>query len=170
MRKLFILISIVAILLFTNCSDSSGNSSSKTLAEKCANGMSAECIEGSWAMNGFYVKADTTYSISESISPADTLIFTEDGKFEMHYTSDIVTNACNEGNIDYGTWSVTNSVLTLKFTTGNCSLGSTGATRTLNAATLSTTQFNMGGLYFHTAYTSVGGTITYYEIFDRILE
>ncbi|MCK9182111.1 MAG: lipocalin family protein [Fibrobacteraceae bacterium] len=170
MRKSFILVGIMAVLFFTNCSDSSGSSPSKTLAEKCANGMSAECIEGSWAMKGFYVKTDTTYSISEPISPADELIFTEDGKFEMHYTSDIVTNACNDGNIDYGTWSVTNSVLTLKFTTGNCSLGSKGTTLDLKAAALSTTQFNMGGKYFHEAYTSVGGTIIYYEIFDRISE
>lgn len=114
------------------CSDDSSSSPSK--AEECANGLTAECIEGSWDLQGMVSLQDTTMSDINAFynytAAPGKLTFTEDGSFQFDLPVGSPTSAETDCNPVYGNWTVENGVLTMKSTVGNVCLISRNKTLT----------------------------------------
>ena len=125
MKKSFALVGIaVAGMLFSACSSSSSSSSDASLAEKCANGVTEECLEGAtWNMNGLYnQQEDGSYQlITHPFANPSILVFNsskKEGKtFSLTYSSDPMVEGVG-GMEDSGEWSVDNGTLTLQFGRG----------------------------------------------------
>ena len=138
-NKVFIaMTAAVAMAALTACGDS-GTSSAKSKATECANGLSAECLQGTWSLIGIApistdpanpgageIMANFNYSAAPGV-----MIFNEDGSFQFD-----VPQGAPEGlktvdcNPVYGTWSVSEASLTLKGTTNSVCLGQKNITVT----------------------------------------
>lgn len=146
MKKSFALLGAIsfAVLstgLFASCSSSSSSGGGKSLAEKCANGITEECLESAtWSMDAFYLTADGfTFTAVHKLSSPTTIEFKNDKKegktFELKYSSDPAVNGNNEGlgGEENGVWSLEGNMLTMNFKFGDI-LGS-------NFETIQTTLF-----------------------------
>lgn len=116
MQKLTLLVSALFLsAFFTACSSSS--SSEESLAEKCAEGISAKCLTGaaSWNLNALY--SDNVGTVLSPLSSPTQLVFSKDS-FTVTYSLDKRIDGDNlgiGGEIDEGTWTLENGVLTLQF-------------------------------------------------------
>ena len=178
MKKSFVLAGMLSFAMFLGACSSDSNSGSKSLAEKCEKGVSASCLEAAtWNMEAFYIlnEGDTAYtSVQELTSGGETspsvLTFEEDGSFSLVYSKSSHLNSDGSclGQEENGTWTLSGSVLTLKFTFG-CKLGSDGATVTATPSIVNldgVTALNLGGLYNHTDVPLSGFSL--YEIFKGV--
>ena len=155
MKKSCILVGIaLAGMLVSACSSSS--SSEASLAEKCASGLTEECLEGAtWNLNGlYYQKEDGSYQLAtHAFSSPSILVFKsskKEGKqFSLTYSTDPSIEGV-QGGEDSGSWSVENGILRLQF----ASFG------TLDAAT----SLNLGGKILHKAVIAESGI----EIFTAV--
>lgn len=130
MKKSFVLVGIaIAGMLFSACSSSSSGEAS--LAEKCANGVTEECLEGAtWNMNAFYNSTDgETFTAYQKLSTPSTLVFNKDKTFSLTYSTDVAVNSENMclGDEESGNWSLAGNALTMNFTFG-CILGASSET------------------------------------------
>lgn len=119
MKKFSLLaLSALCAMGLTACSDSSSSSPSRS--EACAEGLSADCLVGTWKLNGAFNRLSGAIDPSHDFtaSPA-TMTFNEDGTFAF-VNSSLTHASCNEVNT-YGNWSVAEDLktLTLKTTVGN---------------------------------------------------
>lgn len=101
--------------VFTAC-DSGTTNAKPTKGQECANGISAECLVGEWAMNGLANKVSGELSVSYNYTTAPgKLIFSEDGSYQFFApaTAPADVKMCDGG---YGTWSVADGSLTMRAT------------------------------------------------------
>ena len=177
MKKSFALLGAIsfAVLsagLFASCSSSSSGGG-KSLAEKCAGGVTDECLESAtWSMDAFYLTSDgVTFTVAHKLSTPTTIEFKSDKKdgktFELKYSSDAAINGNNDGlgGEESGSWSIEGNVLTMNFKFGDI-LGSNFETvqtaLPLVALDSATTAINFGANSIHK--TGFPG----YEIFTGI--
>lgn len=164
MKKSFALVGIaVAGMLFSACSSSSSSSSDASLAEKCAKGVTEECLEGAtWNMNGLYnQQEDGSYQlITHPFANPSILVFNsskKEGKtFSLTYSSDPSVEGVG-GQEDSGKWAVENGTLTLQFD----HFGSlhTDSTKVIPATIVnldSAIALNLGGKILHTTISEPG--------------
>ena len=164
MKKSFAVVTGIAVagMLFSACSSSS-SSSEASLAEKCANGVSEECLEGAtWNMNGLYLQTeDGSYQLAtHPFSSPSILVFNsskKEGKtFSLTYSSDPSVEGVG-GQEDSGKWAVENGTLTLQFD----HFGSlhTDSTKVIPATIVnldSAIALNLGGKILHTTISELG--------------
>ncbi|MBR5413631.1 MAG: hypothetical protein IK114_11425 [Fibrobacter sp.] len=131
-NKVFIaMTAAVAMAALTACGDS-GTSAAKSKATECANGLSAECLQGTWSLVGIApistdpanpgageILTDYNYSAAPGV-----MTFNEDGTFQFDLPQGapegLKTVDCNPV---YGTWTVSEANLTLKSTVNGMCLG-----------------------------------------------
>jgi len=126
--KIFASFAIAAATLLTACSDNA-TTPPPSKAEQCAAGLSADCIMGTWSINGPTVTrtvgTDVVYLIEPShdlsASPA-TLKFYVDEKQanKFHFANSPVSKAgdCTPTNI-YGNWNTVGTSIHLYANIGN---------------------------------------------------
>lgn len=170
MKKSCILVGIaLAGMLVSACSSSS--SSEASLAEKCASGLTEECLEGAtWNLNGlYYQKEDGSYQLAtHAFSSPSILVFKsskKEGKqFSLTYSTDPSIEGV-QGGEDSGSWSMENGILRLQFASfGTLHMDTTmqinATIGTLDAAT----SLNLGGKILHKAVIAESGI----EIFTAV--
>ncbi len=163
MKKSLALMGIaLAGMLFSACSSSSSSSSEASLAEKCANGVSEECLEGAtWNMYGlYYPNADGSYTLLHGFSNPSQLVFNsskKEGKtFSLTYSLDPSIEGVG-GLEDSGEWSVENGTLRLEF--GRVGSLHTDTTKVISATIVSldsAVALNLGGKVLHTTISEAG--------------
>ena len=141
--------SLCSLAAFTACGDSS-SSASKSKAEECANGLSAECLQGSWNMLGFANNGTGEILPAYDYKAAPgKLTFNEDGTFQfdvpLSAPADLKAGDCNPV---YGNWTISGTQLTLKGTINGMCLAHKSATFTpVIAAEGAEIKMSMGGLW-----------------------
>jgi len=164
MKKIFFLAVVLITFFLTACSDDSSGSSA-TVAEKCQNGFSKACLEGTWIMPVLYT---TGSAQTLSFSPPDILYLkvadaddsTTKEEFTMVYTSSTLSeDVC--GTM-YGEWwiSGTNTIHFKSTVITSCEVDFEAA------VTLTETELTFDRSYFHTA-TQIGIGLTEIESFIR---
>ena len=114
----------IAATLFTACSESTVTPPTK--AEQCAAGLSADCLTGTWSIDGptaaITYDGAIIYTIDQSHNlkdaPATVKFYTDEKKGnQFEYTLSNLTKAqCDVGKT-YGTWEIVNGALHLTATT-----------------------------------------------------
>ncbi len=171
MKKSLALVGIAIAGILASACSSSSSSSEAPLAEKCAGGLSEECLEGAtWNLNGLYAPSeDGSYQLStHAFSSPSVLVFTSDKKagklFSLTYSTDpSVENI--QGGEDSGVWSIENGALRLQF--DNFGTFHMDTTMQINATigTLgSSISLNLGGKILHNKAIAEGGI----EIFTAV--
>ena len=138
----------IAVSMFTACGDSSSDPK-PTKAQECANGLSADCLVGSWNMIGLANSGTGEILPSYNYTVPGMLTFNEDGSFQFDVPlaapADLRTIDCNPV---YGTWTVSGNTLTMKSTVNGMCLAKKSTTVvpiiTTNGAQIKMT---MGGLW-----------------------
>lgn len=164
MKKFLLFVGMCAMALLTACSDDNA-SGSESVADKCKNGLSKGCLQGTWIMPGLYSSATDT-APSLSFSPPDTLYLevtnedssTAEEDFTMVYTSS--TKSEDVCGTMYGKWwiSGTNTVH-FKSSVSDC-------TKEFDAVvTVNDSQMTFDQSYFHNTLIYLQPGI---EIFDRV--
>ncbi|HHX15061.1 MAG TPA: hypothetical protein GX724_02735 [Fibrobacter sp.] len=132
------------------------------LAESCEGGLSAKCLEGTWALNGLYTKDD--FATPEfQYNPPSTIKFNLDGSFEYNFTTDpnYIDKHCPDPQA--GLWRIEQSVLVLK-PMGDC----LEMKETMLAVSIDKTTLNFNTRLFHdTEVLGVGVAIPLVEIYTR---
>ncbi len=131
----------MAATLFSACGDSS-STSAPSKAEQCATGLSADCLMGTWSINGptipIFVGNDIVYDIDPShnfkASPATLRFYydkqTKRNTFEF-INSPLSTAECQPSSEQmYGTWEIVGSSLHLFARIGNECMEKNDATLT----------------------------------------
>jgi len=148
MKKMFLVPLAIAVSMFTACGDSSSDPK-PTKAQECANGLSADCLVGSWNMIGLANSGTGEILPSYNYTVPGMLTFNEDGSFQFDVPlaapADLRTIDCNPV---YGTWTVSGNTLTMKSTVNGMCLAKKSTTVvpiiTTNGAQIKMT---MGGLW-----------------------
>ena len=139
----------LALSTLTACGDSSSDPK-PSKAEECANGLSSDCLVGSWNMIGLANSGTGEILPSYDYKSAPGMLtFNEDGSFQFDVPAaapvDLRTIDCNPV---YGTWTVSGNTLTMKSTVNGMCLAKKSTTVvpiiTTNGAQIKMT---MGGLW-----------------------
>ena len=117
MKKMLLVPFALAVSMFTACGDSSSDPK-PSKAEECANGLSSDCLVGSWNMIGLANSGTGEILPSYDYKSAPGMLtFSEDGSFQFDVPAaapaDLRTIDCNPV---YGTWTVSGNTLTMKST------------------------------------------------------
>ena len=106
----------LALSTLTACGDSSSDPK-PTKAQECANGLSSDCLVGSWNMIGLANSGTGEILPSYNYTAPGKLTFNEDGSFQFDLPAaapaDLRTIDCNPV---YGTWSVSGNTLAMEAT------------------------------------------------------
>ena len=121
-----------------------------TMAEKCANGLSEDCLVGNWNLQAVKTLDLSAVHIDFGTTPS-TLEFTKDGKFTFTCTSntgvsEMAGRGC-AGQSSFGTWEIAGANLNIKIDISRCGEpveGSYTVTPTIND-----TYMDFHGLLFH---------------------
>ncbi|MCR5378056.1 MAG: lipocalin family protein [Fibrobacter sp.] len=121
-NKILAMAAISSLCLLGACSEDEAD---PTRAELCASGLSADCLIGTWNLNGAYeVVLNEDGTVTSSIFPdhnfsasPSKLTFNEGGKFEFDL-SKVNHATCAESPV-YGDWSISGKTLTLRTKNGN---------------------------------------------------
>lgn len=111
--KILTLLAASCLAVFTACSDDSGDS--KTIAEICAEGLSEDCLVGTWTLKSISQKANNEVITDYSTEQGGTLTLTDDSLY--HYvrsTKSDCPGSLGGGIDDKGTWYVEGSSLIFK--------------------------------------------------------
>ncbi len=122
-NKILAMLAISSLCLFSACSDDSDPD--PTRAELCQAGLSAECLVGTWKLEGATeltaIGSDTLRTINPghnfSSSPS-TITFTDNGDF-AYDVSPLFSGSCKESAMTRGHWTITGKSLKLTTTIGN---------------------------------------------------
>ena len=105
--KIFTLLVASTLAFFTACSDDSG---SKSIAEICADGLSEDCLVGTWTLKSISQISDKSVVITDFSSAPGKMEFREDGIYR--YTRSAM-GSC--GGADEGEWSISEDGKNLTF-------------------------------------------------------
>lgn len=105
--KIFTLLAASTLAFFTACSDDSGNS--KTIAEICADGLSEDCLIGTWTLKSISQTGNKEVITDFSSSQGGIMEFREDGIY--HYTRSSYGDCPDP---DEGHWVIEDKTLTFK--------------------------------------------------------
>jgi hypothetical protein len=111
--KMMTLLAASTLAIFSACSDDSGNS--KTIAEICAEGLSEDCILGTWTLKSISQIENKEVITDYSADQGGTLTFTDDSLY--HYVRSSKSEcpgSLNGGVDDKGTWSISGNSLIFK--------------------------------------------------------
>lgn len=122
-NKILAMLAISSLCLFSACSDDSDPD--PTRAELCQAGLSADCLVGTWKLEGATeiteIGSDTLWTINPNhnftASPS-TISFTENGEF-AYEASPLFSGSCSESAKTRGKWTISGKTLTLTTTIGN---------------------------------------------------
>lgn len=123
MKKISLALAIAglgAAALMSACTDSGTSAKKPTKAQECANGLTTECLIGTWNVNGFANRTtgEMNPTINYSANPGK-LTFDENGKYEFSVPAGVTNPSVTACNPVYGTYSVDAGSLTLKGTVRN---------------------------------------------------
>ena len=156
-----------SLCLFGACSDDA----SESIADKCANGLSEECLVGTWKLDAIKTKNGAGTLFDYSASPS-TLTFTDDGKFTFTFTTsttvgEMTSQGC-AGTNTYGTWDITGAAL--KITMGRSDCHETGTYKNV-VPTINEFELNLTTVVFHTGdLTDSLYVDNAAEVFTRVAE
>ena len=144
-----IILTAVAAASLCILSACSSDEPEPTMAEKCANGLSEDCLVGNWNLQAVKTLDLSAVHIDFGTTPS-TLEFTKDGKFHFVFTTDphkseMAGNGCGGTNV-YGNWEINNMTLKLKIGITDCL--TTGETFTLTP-TINDRSLNFNMVVFH---------------------
>ena len=105
--KILTFLAVSALAFFSACSDDSGNS--KTIAEICAEGLSEDCLVGTWTLKSISQIGNKEVITDFSTSQGGVMEFREDGIY--HYTRSSYGDCPDP---DEGHWSIEDKTLTFK--------------------------------------------------------
>ncbi|MBR2469828.1 MAG: lipocalin family protein [Fibrobacter sp.] len=111
--KILTLLAASTLAFFTACSDDSG--SNKTPAEICAEGLSEDCLVGTWTLKSISQKGNNEIITDFSAAQGGTLVFSEDSLY--HYTRSTAgecPGSLSGGTDDKGHWSINEGTLIFK--------------------------------------------------------
>ena len=103
--KILTFLAAGCLMAFTACSEDSG---SKTLAEKCGDGLTEECLVGTWTLSSIVQKGNKELIASFAGNAGGKLEFREDGIYHYERSS---AGSCTTP--DEGTWTIEDKNLTL---------------------------------------------------------
>ena len=104
--KIFTFLAASTLAIFTACSDDSGSGKS-SWTEACAEGLSEDCLVGTWTLNSISNKDDGLVVQDFSSAQGGTLEFTEDGIFHYVRSTKGSCPGSLAGGIDEkGTWTI----------------------------------------------------------------
>ena len=121
-----------------------------TMAEKCANGLSEDCLVGNWNLQAVKTLDLSAVHIDFGTTPS-TLEFTKDGKFTFTCTSntgvsEMAGRGC-AGEKSFGTWKIEGKNLLLNISMSRCSEPAEGVYPTTPEIT--DTYLDLKRLVFH---------------------
>ena len=105
--KILTLLAASCLAVFTACSD---DSESKSIAEICADGLSEDCLIGTWTLKSISEKSDKNVVITDFSAAPGTMQFRDNGIY--HYTRSASGN-CQ--GVDEGEWSISEDGASLTF-------------------------------------------------------
>ena len=105
--KIFTLLAASTLAIFSACSDDSGNS--KTIAEICNEGLSEDCLVGTWTLKSISQIGNKEVITDFSTSQGGIMEFREDGIY--HYARSSYGD-CPDA--DEGHWIIEDKTLTFK--------------------------------------------------------
>ena len=113
---------VCSVALLSACGDSS-SSPSKSRAQKCANGLTEECLEGTWEMTGLVDLLTSPRAIRPAFdytAAPGKLEFNSDGTLEFTFPTDAPAElSADECSVLKASWSVAAGALTIRNVTQN---------------------------------------------------
>ena len=148
----------IAATMFTACSDSA-TTPPPTKAEQCAAGLSADCVLGTWSLQGPTIQKTYETDVVTLIDPSHdfgaspaTLRFYVDekqqtNKFEFKNSEASKAVGCKPVKI-YGTWDIVGTSLHLRAKTGNDCMAVSDATIPVEISTVGGVTMTLKQIFF----------------------